>query len=76
MVKYSLNTHIHALGRGHASDAHEHVVGELGDLAGTALAAMELLGAHGLQHRQGALEILFAAARHEREGCVLGSHGT
>lgn len=67
---------MHALSGRHSSDTHEHVVSQLGDLAGADLTAVELLGSHRLEEGQGPLEVLLATTSHEGKGGVLGSHDT
>lgn len=63
---YSLDTHMHALRSSHASDAHQHIIGKLGDLPGADVPAVELLGSHGGEVRDRPVEVLLASARHER----------
>lgn len=67
---------MHALGSRHSSDTHKHVVGQLGDLAGAHLTAVELLGSHRIEEGQGPLEVLLATTSHEGKGGVLGTHDT
>ena len=63
------------LGGADHEDAEQHVVADLGGLAGAGAARVEDVGAHLLEHGAGALQVLFAAADHEGQRAGDGAAG-